>query len=180
MGHPSKFQRGSRLAFFTAATSLTGGQPNFARSLAVSWAATLYIHFRRLLSLTELCRCKIHFTSKSCVLLYCQRYCTVLQQRASAKPCGMVQGMELRSFRRGRQLYSAGRPSRWASAHILGVKLRSPAALLCYNVLEVYAKCTRMELFISVVQKIVVLLVTCCRVYQDGYYRIKQQELIRR
>jgi len=63
--------------------------------------------------------CKIHFTSKSCVLLYWQRYCTKLQQRARAKLCGMVQGMELRNFRRGRHLYSAGRPSRWASAHIL-------------------------------------------------------------
>jgi len=47
--HPSKFQRISRLAFVTAATSLTGGQPNFARCLAVSWAGTLYIHFRVLL-----------------------------------------------------------------------------------------------------------------------------------
>jgi len=33
----------------------------------------------------------------------------------------MVLGMELRNFRRGRHLYSAGRPSRWASAHILVV-----------------------------------------------------------
>ena len=39
--------------------------------------------------------------------------------RGSAKLCGMVQGMELQNFRRGRHLYSAGRPSRWASAHIL-------------------------------------------------------------
>ena len=30
-----------------------------------------------------------------------------------------IQGMELRNFRRGRHLYSTGRPSRWASAHIL-------------------------------------------------------------
>jgi len=30
-------------------------------------------------------------------------------------------GMELRNFRTGRHLYSAGRPSRWASAHILVV-----------------------------------------------------------
>ena len=37
----------------------------------------------------------------------------------SAKLCGLVQGMELQNFRRGRHLYSAGRPSRWASAHIL-------------------------------------------------------------
>ena len=36
----SKFQRVSRLGFVTAATSLTGGQPNFAQCLAVSWAAT--------------------------------------------------------------------------------------------------------------------------------------------
>jgi len=50
--------------------------------------------------------------SKSCVLLYWQRYCTALQQRAY-KLCSVVQGMELRNFCRGRHLYSAGRPSRW-------------------------------------------------------------------
>jgi len=47
--HPSKFQQVSHLAFVTAATSLTGGQQNFARCLAVSSAGTLYIHFRGLL-----------------------------------------------------------------------------------------------------------------------------------
>jgi len=35
--------------------------------------------------------CKIYFTSKSCVLLHWQRYCTALQQRASAILCGVVQ-----------------------------------------------------------------------------------------
>jgi len=49
-------------------------------------------------------RCKIHFMSKSCVFLYCQRYCAALQQRVSAKRCIVVQGMELRNFRRGRHL----------------------------------------------------------------------------
>jgi len=49
LGHRSKFQRVSRLAFVTAATLLTGGQPNFAWCLAVSWAGTLYIHFWGLL-----------------------------------------------------------------------------------------------------------------------------------
>jgi len=39
--------------------------------------------------------------------------------QASAKLCGVVQGMELRNFSIGRHLYSAGQPSRWASAHIL-------------------------------------------------------------
>ena len=37
----------------------------------------------------------------------------------SAKLCGVVQGMELWNFCRGRHLHSAGRPSRWSSAHIL-------------------------------------------------------------
>jgi len=55
LGHPSKFQWVSRLAFVIAATSLTGSQPNFARCLAISWAATLYIHFRGLCPLTEFC-----------------------------------------------------------------------------------------------------------------------------
>jgi len=44
LGHPSKFQRVSRLAFVTAGTSLSGGQPNFAWCLAISWAGTLDIH----------------------------------------------------------------------------------------------------------------------------------------
>jgi len=48
-----------------------------------------------------------------------ERYCTALHQPASAKLCSVIQGIELRNFRRGRHLYSAGRPSHWASAHIL-------------------------------------------------------------
>jgi len=45
----SRFQRVSRLGFVTAPTSLNGGEPNFARCLAVSWAGILYVHFRGLL-----------------------------------------------------------------------------------------------------------------------------------
>ena len=56
LGHPSKFQRVSRLGFFTATTSLNGGQPNFARCLAVSWAGTLYIQFQGFCPLTEFCQ----------------------------------------------------------------------------------------------------------------------------
>jgi len=57
----------------------------------------------------------------TCVLYYWQRYYTALEQRASAKICGMLQlqGIKLRNVCRERHLYSAGRPSRWASAHIL-------------------------------------------------------------
>jgi len=50
-GHPSKFQRVSHLGFVTAATSLNGGQPNFARCLAVSCAGILYMHFWGILPL---------------------------------------------------------------------------------------------------------------------------------
>ena len=64
-----------------------------------------------------------HFMSTSCVLLYWQRYRTAVQHQVSAKFCGVVQGMELRNFRRGRHLYSAGRPSRWALAHILVISV---------------------------------------------------------
>ena len=42
LGHASKFQRVSHHGFVPAPTSLNGGQPNFARCLAVSWAGTLY------------------------------------------------------------------------------------------------------------------------------------------
>jgi len=82
LGHPSKFQLVLHLGFDTAPTSLTGGQPNFARSLAISCAGTPYIHFRGLLSpWRNFARCKIHCASKSCVLLYWHCYCMALQQR---------------------------------------------------------------------------------------------------
>jgi len=76
-------------------------------------AGTLYIHFWGLLSPNGILpRAKFTLRPKSCVLLLWQHYCTALEQWASAKHCGVVQGMELRNFRRGRQLYSAGQPSR--------------------------------------------------------------------
>jgi len=49
LGHPSNFQQILHLGFVTAVTSLTGGKPNFAWCLAVSWASTPYIHFWGLL-----------------------------------------------------------------------------------------------------------------------------------
>jgi len=105
------------VSLVTALTSITEGQPNFAQCLAVSYAGTLYIHFRWLLLPKEILP-GAKFTL-SCILLYWQHYCTALEQWASNKLCSMVQGIELLNFRRGRHLYSAGRPSRWALAHIL-------------------------------------------------------------
>jgi len=49
LGHPSKFQWVLHLGFVTIPTSITGGQPNVAQCLAVSWAGTLYIDFWGLL-----------------------------------------------------------------------------------------------------------------------------------
>ena len=49
--------------------------------------------------------------------------------------CHVVPGMELRNFRRRRHLYSAGRPSRWASAHILDLTFFIPDS-------ECYYQCT--------------------------------------
>jgi len=80
---------------------------------------TVYIHFWGLLPQRNFARCKIHFVSKSCILLYWQCYCTALEQQVLAEIYVMLQGMELRNFCRGCHLYSAGWPLRWASAHIL-------------------------------------------------------------
>jgi len=84
-----------------------------------------YIHLRGLFPLAEFALCKILFTSKYCVLLYWQRYCTAVKQQAPSKLCGVVQGMELRSFRGGRHLYSAGH------AITLGIGSHSSFLLLC-------------------------------------------------
>jgi len=82
--HRIVFQRVSRLGFATAATSLNGSQPNFARCLAVSWAVIQYtiytfIHFLGLLPRNGILPgAEINFASNSCALLYCQRYYTAL------------------------------------------------------------------------------------------------------
>ena len=52
-GTPIKFQWVSGLGFVTVPMSLNGGQPHFAQCLAVSWAVTLYIHFRGILPVTK-------------------------------------------------------------------------------------------------------------------------------
>ena len=98
LGHTSKFQGVSRLGFITARSSLIAGQPNSARCLAISWASTLYIHFRGSCPLTNFASCKIRFASKSCVLLYWQRHCRALQQRTSAKLCGVGQEWNYGTF----------------------------------------------------------------------------------
>ena len=84
LGHLSKFQWVSHLGFFTAATSLTGGQQNFAQSLAISWAATLYIHFWGLLPPNRILQDAKLTLRPSLAFSYIGSV-MALQQRASAK-----------------------------------------------------------------------------------------------
>jgi len=103
LGHPSKFQRVSHLVFVTAATSLNGSQPNFARCFAVSWACTLYIHFCFFASLEiQDAKLTLKFViwapSHNFVGLYLCNECTHRQSEknllnsniSSTSPCNMV------------------------------------------------------------------------------------------
>ena len=119
LGHPSKFQQLSRLGFVTAPTSLNKGQPNFAQCLAVSCTVYYICIFGGSCPLTELCQLK---NSLCAQLLRSPKLAPLLHSTrtlSSAKVYSVVQRMELRNFHRGRHLYLAGRPLRWASAHIL-------------------------------------------------------------
>jgi len=78
----------------------------------VGWY-TMYTFAGALASWRNFAGCEIHFTSKSCVLLYIG--CVTARQSSS----GVVHGMDLWNFCKGYHLYSAGRPSRLTSAHIL-------------------------------------------------------------
>ena len=78
-----------------------------------------YMHFMGRLPLTEF----RHVQNSLCVQVLRSPILAALLHgtpaAGSAQLCGFVQGMELRNFHSGRYLYSAGRPSRWASADIL-------------------------------------------------------------
>jgi len=64
----------------TAATSLTGCQPNIAQCLAVSSAYTLCIHFRGLLPVTEFCPMQNSLYIQVLLsLILVALYCTALQ-----------------------------------------------------------------------------------------------------
>jgi len=76
-----------RMCLFLCALLLRFDQPNFARSFAVSWAVTLYVHFWELLPPNGI----LPGASISFILLYWQRYCTALEQWASAILCGVQQ-----------------------------------------------------------------------------------------
>ena len=115
-GTPANFNGFRVLPSITAVTSLTRRQPNFARCLAVSWAGTQYIRFWGLLApWRNFARCKIHFTSKSCILLYWEHYCSGLQPNFVA----WYTEWNYVELSQRRHLYSTGWPSHWVLAHIL-------------------------------------------------------------
>jgi len=92
--------------------SLNGRQLNFAGCLAVSWAGALHIHFRGFLPRYGILPgAKFTLHPPSLALSY---FGSVTAQHLSS-------GREpnFAALSTGRHLYSAGRPSRWALAHIL-------------------------------------------------------------
>ena len=130
MGHPQQISTGfaSSLRYCSDIVH-RGGQPNFARCLAVSWAGTLCIHFGGFSDgILPGANCTLRPSlAFSYIGIVTARHSSSKRQRN----CGVVQGMELQNFRIGRHLYSAGRPSRWASAHILVYLLLRAGAKYC-------------------------------------------------
>ena len=116
MGHPCKFQRVSRFASCLRYCNDVAHRrsPNFARCLAISWAGTLCIHFRGLLPPDTILP-GAKFTLRPSLSL---SYTGSFTARHSSSGCRS--NFAARCTRNGiTELYSAGRPSRWASVHIL-------------------------------------------------------------
>ena len=112
LGHPSKFQRVSRLAFVTAVMSLTGGQPNFAWCLSISWAGISIYTFWGALAPNRILPAAKFTLHLSLAFAYIGSVTT-----AQLSSSGRQQNFAALSSER--HLRSAGWPSRWASAHIL-------------------------------------------------------------
>jgi len=76
------------------------------------WSSAGLVHyiytFEGSCPVREFCHMQNHFTSKSCVLLYWQRYCTALQQRASAKLCGVVRSRITELSQRAPPIFGGG------------------------------------------------------------------------
>jgi len=125
LGHPSKFQQVSHIGFVTAATSLTGDQRNFARCLAISLAGTRCIHFRGFLP-RHLILPGAKFTlRRKLALSYFDRV-TAQHSSSGRQPNFVAWSKEWNygtvapsHFQQMAPPIFRGRPSRWASAHIL-------------------------------------------------------------
>jgi len=117
-GTPAKFN-GCRVS---ASLLQRRRSPEANQTLHDVWPSPALVHYIFIFGgsclLTEFFRVQysLSFASESCLLLYWQCYCTAGVSETLRRG---THRMELRNFRRGRHLYSAGRSSRWASAHIL-------------------------------------------------------------
>jgi len=136
LGHHSKFQRVLRLRFVTAPTSHNGGQQNFARYLAVAWAATIYNYYTLLglLPLTEFCQVQnsvciqvLHYPILA-ALLHGTRAVGISQFMAWYKEWNYGT-FAPRHFQQRAPPIFPRRPPRWAHAHILVLSI----ALLSYH-----------------------------------------------
>jgi len=140
LGHLNKFQRVSCLGFVTAPTSLNRDQP---RCLAISWAGTLCIHFRGSYPPNGILP-DAKFTLRPNLAFSHIGGVAVWHWSSGRHP-------NFAAFSRGRHLYSSGRPSRWASTHILvlnKMKMKTSHTFLIF-VAELYAE--KLELLPSVV-----------------------------
>jgi len=122
LGHPSKFERVSRLGFVTATASLNGSQSNFARCLAVSRAGIYTIHFWGSCPVTEFCQVQ----NSLCVQVLRSPIGSDTSRRHR------VVGVSQTLRRWAEHLYSAGRSSRWTLAHILVGPVSYIRISLCY------------------------------------------------
>jgi len=117
LGHPSKFQRViSRLGFVTAATSLN-------QTLQGVWPSSGLVHyvyiFRAFAPYRNFATCKIHFRPSlafSYIGSVTARHSISGRQRKFA---ASYKEWNYGTFADGAIYSTAGRPSRWASAHML-------------------------------------------------------------
>jgi len=90
-GTPAKFNRFRVLASLVERCC----SPEVNQTLHDVWPSPELVHyiyiFRGSCPITEFCQVQIYFASKSCALLYWQRYCMALEWWASAKLCGVEQ-----------------------------------------------------------------------------------------
>jgi len=113
LGHPSKFQRVSRLAFVTARTSLNGGQPNFAQRI-LGWY-TIYIFSGALAS----CRVLPGANCSLCV--------QVLRSRILAAVLNGTRAVGVsKALRRGIFTRQSGHPVRYFAVELSSFSITRP------------------------------------------------------
>jgi len=126
LGHPSEFRRVSRIRFVTAPTTLNGGQPNFARCLAVSCAGTQYIDFEGFCPLTEFCNVHKKFTLRPSLAF---SYIGSVATRHSSQT--LQRGRELRKFR-----FSFAPPICRRAAITFGIRPHSSSSIKVQPLME--------------------------------------------